>query len=205
MADIKAILSHGLITATAIPTVPSVGDVEEGVEYGIGGNEFTGTFGVPTEAQVSVGVGYGEDDTEFTGTLTIPFPGIDTTVYESILTMTCTIQRDTQTGTDESGKKMPPSWEDIATGVDCFFEPESVRDTQIQEIITAKTVVDNIQIMFKGDVDINTKDRVKTIVRKLDASVVQADPLTVLEVNPTDSFDGSIFNVTCILKREEGS
>lgn len=51
-------------------TSPSVGDVQSGVSYGADGTEYTGTFVVPTEAQVESGVGYGAGGTEFTGTLT---------------------------------------------------------------------------------------------------------------------------------------
>lgn len=48
---------------------PAEGDVQDGVGYGAGGTEYTGTFVVPTEAQVELGVGFGEDGTEFTGEL----------------------------------------------------------------------------------------------------------------------------------------
>jgi len=49
---------------------PAAGDVESGSGvYGIDGNNSTPTFAVPTEAQVENGVDYGADGTEFTGTL----------------------------------------------------------------------------------------------------------------------------------------
>lgn len=45
--------------------IPAVGDVEAGVNVGVG----VGTFTVPAEADVKTGTGYGEDGTEFTGSL----------------------------------------------------------------------------------------------------------------------------------------
>jgi hypothetical protein len=50
-------------------TAPAEGDVEDSVQYGGDGTEYTGTFAVPAEEDVENGVGYGEDGTEFTGTL----------------------------------------------------------------------------------------------------------------------------------------
>lgn len=50
------------------PTLPAVGDVEDGVFYGEGGTGSEGTFGVPAEATVQTGVQYGAGGTEFTGT-----------------------------------------------------------------------------------------------------------------------------------------
>jgi len=47
---------------------PAAADVESGVEYGGGGTEFTGTFGVPAESDVAKDVTYGAAGTEFTGT-----------------------------------------------------------------------------------------------------------------------------------------
>ena len=47
---------------------PAAADVESGVQYGDGGDEFTGTFVVPAEEDVENGVGYGAGGTEFTGT-----------------------------------------------------------------------------------------------------------------------------------------
>ena len=49
-------------------TEPGVGNVESAVTYGGGGTEFTGTFGVPAESDVAKDVTYGAAGTEFTGT-----------------------------------------------------------------------------------------------------------------------------------------
>lgn len=120
------------------------------------------------------------------------------------LTMTCVIERDTQSVRDESGKLMPPDFTELATDVDCFFESEM--DFATQEMLTAKTVVERINMMFKAAVDITTKDRVTTIVRKGDASVVDDGPLYILEVRDGEDFEtGAIHHVECVMKREEGS
>lgn len=65
--NIQSFLSHGLLVGDV--TLPAVGDVEAGVEYGAGGDELTGTFSVPSESEVLIGVGYGEGETEFVGIL----------------------------------------------------------------------------------------------------------------------------------------
>lgn len=54
------------------PTLPAVGDVQSGVQYGAGGTEFTGTFAVPTQSQVLNTVGFGASGTEFTGNVVLP-------------------------------------------------------------------------------------------------------------------------------------
>ena len=56
-------------------TLPSVGDVESGVTYGVGGNGSTGTFAVPAVADVQDSVTFGSGGTEFTGTFTEPGVG----------------------------------------------------------------------------------------------------------------------------------
>jgi len=50
-------------------TLPAIGNVEAGVQYGIGGDEFTGVFVVPLIEDVEADVQYGANGTEFTGTL----------------------------------------------------------------------------------------------------------------------------------------
>jgi len=61
------------IGALVVVDVPSVGDVEAGVQYGGDGTEFTGTFVVPAEDDVRLGSEYGESG-EFTGTYDITAP-----------------------------------------------------------------------------------------------------------------------------------
>ena len=56
-------------------TLPTAGDVESGVSYGIGGNGSTGTFAVPAVADVQASVQFGAGGTEFTGTFTEPGVG----------------------------------------------------------------------------------------------------------------------------------
>lgn len=56
---------------TGTLTLPAVGDVQSGVQYGGGGTEYTGTFAVPAEADVELNVQYGAGGTEFTGTLVV--------------------------------------------------------------------------------------------------------------------------------------
>jgi len=51
---------------------PAAGDVQSGVTYGSGGNEFTGTFTEPGVANVEAGVQYGALGNEFTGVLSLP-------------------------------------------------------------------------------------------------------------------------------------
>ena len=53
-------------------TLPLVGDVESGVNFGADGNEFTGTFAVPGSGKVESNVTYGGGGTEFSGTLVVP-------------------------------------------------------------------------------------------------------------------------------------
>lgn len=69
--DFISVMTLGIFREETTVVSPAVGDVEEGVQYGDGGNEFIGTFGVPAEAEVKEGIGYGEDGSEFTGTLTV--------------------------------------------------------------------------------------------------------------------------------------
>ena len=49
-------------------TYPAVGDVDNGVQYGPTGTDYTGTLVQPAEADVENGVSYGAGGTEFTGT-----------------------------------------------------------------------------------------------------------------------------------------
>ena len=67
--DYTSVMTLGIFREESAIVSPAVGDVEEGVEYGDGGSEFTGTFGVPSESNVNEGVQYGADGVEFTGTL----------------------------------------------------------------------------------------------------------------------------------------
>ena len=53
-------------------TLPAIGNVEAGVQYGIGGDEFTGTFIEPGIENVKYLIKYGANGTEFTGTFGIP-------------------------------------------------------------------------------------------------------------------------------------
>jgi hypothetical protein len=48
---------------------PSVGDVDQGVDYGPTGADYTGTLVQPDEADVALGVQYGAGGAEFEGTL----------------------------------------------------------------------------------------------------------------------------------------
>ena len=50
-------------------TYPAVGDVDQGIQYGPTGTDYTGTLVQPAEADVKNGVSYGAGGTEFTGTL----------------------------------------------------------------------------------------------------------------------------------------
>ena len=52
----------------ASATFPAVGDVDNGVQYGPTGTDYTGTLVQPAEADVESGVSYGAGGTEFTGT-----------------------------------------------------------------------------------------------------------------------------------------
>jgi hypothetical protein len=133
-------------------------------------------------------------------------PGINTSDFEAILTMTCTIERNTGSTPDESGKNVA-DWTTVDTEVDCFFESYAVVGQRSkQEIDTAKTVVDDLNLMLKATQDVLVGDRVTTVARKLDDSVVAAGPLYIQEANNGDDPEtGAIHHIECILKREEGS
>lgn len=55
--------------------LPAAGDVEDGVAYGVGGDELTGNVVLPAPSDVRYGTGYGELGTEFLGT----FEGVEVT------------------------------------------------------------------------------------------------------------------------------
>ena len=79
-----AYMTHGFAsTGTAVSIEsPDVGDVRLAVEYGDGGDEFTGTLVLPAASTVLDGIGYGEDGTEFEGTLE---PGTSETPSDNLL------------------------------------------------------------------------------------------------------------------------
>lgn len=56
-------------TTGSTPTLPAETDVRDGIQYGLGGTEFTGNVILPVEADVKVGTQYGANGTEFTGEL----------------------------------------------------------------------------------------------------------------------------------------
>jgi hypothetical protein len=63
------------VVQTGTLALPAEADVEEGVQYGAAGTEFTGTLDaggeLPAERDVRAGVSYGSGGTEFTGTLIV--------------------------------------------------------------------------------------------------------------------------------------
>lgn len=138
------------------------------------------------------------------GEIVTIFPGVNTTVFERVLSMTCSVFRNTQDQTDESGKLAPPSFTQVGLLVSCLAEGYSVRNQQVQEIDTAKTVIERINIMFAADIDILINDEIRIIVRKSNGSVFDNGPLYVQELNQGDDFvGGAIHHIECILKREE--
>ena len=58
----------GEISVIQAASFPAVGDVDQGVQYGPTGADYTGTLEQPAEADVESGVSYGAGGTEFTGT-----------------------------------------------------------------------------------------------------------------------------------------
>jgi hypothetical protein len=56
----------------ADPTLPVVGDVQDGVFYGVGGTQYEGTLVVPAVGDVQDGVSYGANGTEYEGTFEAP-------------------------------------------------------------------------------------------------------------------------------------
>ncbi len=64
-----ALFTNGLGPYGSDVTSPDEDDVRDGVQYGEGGTEFTGTLALPAEADVRSGVQYGGGGTESTGTL----------------------------------------------------------------------------------------------------------------------------------------
>jgi hypothetical protein len=56
---------------TGTVTLPAINDVELGVTFGAGGNEFTGDFTVPNIAVVASGVNFGAGGTQFTGSASV--------------------------------------------------------------------------------------------------------------------------------------
>lgn len=139
------------------------------------------------------------------GGTTIIRPGIDTSTFNSILVMNCTIERNRPVANDEAGDPIE-NWEDLATAVDCLLQPYSVMDIQKQEIDTAKTVVERLNLSLKGSQDVTVKDRISAIIYTGDSSSVAVGPLYIKEVNKsTDIVSGVIFHIECILSRKEGS
>ena len=130
------------------------------------------------------------------------YPGVNTTTFGGILIMTCAIERDTQDTPDESGKLAPPIWTQIGSSISCLAESHSIKDRQFQEIDTAKTVIEGINLMLASDIDVLINDRITNIVRKSDDSVFDAGPLYIDEINPVDDFvGGGIHHIECLLKR----
>lgn len=64
----KVVIGQSVAGVSGNVSLPSVGDVEEGVTYGAGGNQLTGTFRVPSTTSVGTGVNFGAGASEFTGT-----------------------------------------------------------------------------------------------------------------------------------------
>ena len=56
------------ISANETAAYPAVGDVDQGVQYGPTGTDYTGTLVQPAVGDVKTGVQYGAGGTEFTGT-----------------------------------------------------------------------------------------------------------------------------------------
>lgn len=132
-------------------------------------------------------------------------PGVNTSLFDSTLIMTCNIERDTGEDLDESNKKIE-NWVVVDEGIDCLFEPFAGREAQDQEILTAKTVVDKVNFWLKGDVEVTTKDRITNIRLTLNDAVIDAGPLYIHSVvQGFDPVGGGIHHIECILKREEGS
>ena len=66
------VVVHGTLRyVPAVATFPAVGDVDNGIQYGPTGTDYTGTLVQPAEADVESGVSYGAGGTEFTGTLVV--------------------------------------------------------------------------------------------------------------------------------------
>lgn len=129
----------------------------------------------------------------------------DTSTFDSMLIMTCNIERDTGEELDESNKKIE-DWNIVEEGIACLFEPYFGREAQDQEILTAKTVVDKVNFMFQGDVVLTTKDRITNIVLTLDNSSVDEGPLYIhATAIGYDPVGGGIHHREAILKREQGS
>lgn len=57
---------------TAEPVLPDETDVRDGVQYGLGGDEFEGNITLPSESSVLDAVSYGADGNEYTGNVTLP-------------------------------------------------------------------------------------------------------------------------------------
>ena len=76
--------------------------------------------------------------------------------YEALLTDTCTIRRYTSSGTKDRYGHEEKTWSNLATSVECRFEPTSGR-----EIVSDKEIVDaDYMLYLKTGQDITEKDRI---------------------------------------------
>ncbi len=90
---------------TGTVTLPSITDVEQNVEYGVGGIEFAGTFIAPLETKVVNGINYG-NAAEFTGNFVCP---VEAAVLSGV--------QYGANGVEFTGNRITPSTADVQEGV----------------------------------------------------------------------------------------
>ncbi len=118
------------------------------------------------------------------------------TNFESILTMTCTVQHTTETTTDAHGQPIIDDWtSDQDTGVPCLLE-----GTASNEVIDGKRiVVKDFNLMLPAGTDITEDSRVVNVARTSDSSVVEAGPLSVLRVTACDEIGGGAHHIEAMM------
>lgn len=108
-------------------------------------------------------------------------------VDRTVLSMTCTIQRSTVTGTDPHGQPIV-TWADLTTGVRCFYWEQSGQEVQGPRI---NAIVEGAFVEMEARTDVHEGDRITNVVASdgqvmavaLEIqSVIERDTVTRLKV-----------------------